>query len=145
MAYITIVHGQKNAIFAYNQIAGIYFDGLKDYQKTVDTYRELAEKYPNTKEAKQSLFMVAFTYDATAKVGTVYRDGAQFDQKTNETIKFENPSQVVVGGYQEAAGVVDNYGNNTWMAGFPGKMDNVRLYGKALSSAEVLALFTNKQ
>ncbi|HMG67413.1 MAG TPA: LamG domain-containing protein [Chitinophagaceae bacterium] len=88
---------------------------------------------------------VAFTYDATAKVGTVYRDGAQFDQKTNETIKFESPSQVVVGGFQEAAGVVDNYGNNTWMAGFPGKMDNVRLYGKALSSAEVLALFTNKQ
>jgi len=88
---------------------------------------------------------VAFTYDATAKVGTVYRDGAQFDQKTNETIKFESPSQVVVGGFQEAAGVVDNYGNNTWMAGFPGKMDNVRLYGKALSAAEVQALFTNKQ
>lgn len=58
---------EKNAIFAYNQIAGIYFDGLKDYQKTVDTYRELAEKYPNSKEAKQSLFMVAFTYDEYMK------------------------------------------------------------------------------
>lgn len=88
---------------------------------------------------------VAFTYDATAKVGTVYRDGAQFDQKTNETIEFDSPSQVVIGGFQEAAGVVDNYGNNTWMAGFPGKMDNVRLYGKALSAAEVQGLFTNKQ
>ncbi|MBN8571283.1 MAG: tetratricopeptide repeat protein [Ignavibacteria bacterium] len=58
---------EKNAIYAYNQIAGIYFDGLKDYQKTVDTYRELAEKYPNSKEAKQSLFMVAFTYDEYMK------------------------------------------------------------------------------
>jgi tetratricopeptide (TPR) repeat protein len=58
---------EKDAIFAYNQIAGIYFDGLKDYQKTVDTYRELAEKYPNSKEAKQSLFMVAFTYDEYMK------------------------------------------------------------------------------
>ena len=58
---------EKDAIYAYNQIAGIYFDGLKDYQKTVDTYRELAEKYPNSKEAKQSLFMVAFTYDEYMK------------------------------------------------------------------------------
>lgn len=58
---------EKNAIYAYNQIAGIYFDGLKDYQKTVDTYKELSEKYPNSKEAKQSLFMVAFTYDEFMK------------------------------------------------------------------------------
>ena len=88
---------------------------------------------------------VAFTYDANSKTGTVYQDGAVFDQKTNETIAFENPSQVVVGGYQEAAGVVDNYGNNTWMAGFPGKMDNVRLYGTALSAADIQALYNNKQ
>ena len=88
---------------------------------------------------------VAFTYDATSKTGTVYRDGAQFDQKTNETIAFENTSQLVLGGFQEAAGIVDNYGNNTWMAGFPGKMDNVRLYGVALSAADVKAIFDNKE
>ena len=55
------------AIYAYNQIAGIYFESLKNYPETIKTYRELAEKFPGTKEAKQSLFMVAFIYDETMK------------------------------------------------------------------------------
>lgn len=88
---------------------------------------------------------VAFTYDATTSTGTVYRDGAQFDQKTGQSIAFENPSQVILGGYQEAAGIVDSYSNNTWMAGFPGLIDQVRLYGVALAPADVAALYTNKQ
>jgi Concanavalin A-like lectin/glucanases superfamily len=88
---------------------------------------------------------VGFTYDATAKTGTVYRDGVQFDQKTGQSIAFENSSQVILGGYQEAAGVVDKYSNNTWMAGFPGMMDQVRFYGTALSASDMAALFANKQ
>lgn len=55
------------AIFAYNQIAGIQIDNLKNPQEGIKTYIELAEKFPNTKEAKQSLFMVAFMYDETLK------------------------------------------------------------------------------
>jgi len=88
---------------------------------------------------------VGFTYDATTGTGTVYRDGAQFDQKTGQTIAFENSSQVILGGYQEAAGVVDTYANNTWMAGFAGAIDQVRLYGKALTAAEMASLYANKQ
>ncbi len=88
---------------------------------------------------------VAFTYDATTKTGTVYRDGAQFDQQANQSIVFENASQLILGGYQEAAGIVDNYSNNTWMAGFPGKMDNVRLYGEALSASDIKGIYDNKQ
>jgi len=88
---------------------------------------------------------VGFTYDANAKVGTVYRDGVQFDQKTNQVIAFENSSSLIIGGFQEAAGIVDNYGNNSWMAGFPGKIDNVRLYGVALSASDMQALYNNKQ
>lgn len=78
---------EKNAIFAYNQIAGIYFDGLKDYQKTVDTYRELAEKYPASKEAKQSLFMVAFTYDEYMKDKDKAKDAYKkfLDKYPNDT------------------------------------------------------------
>lgn len=53
-------------IFAYNQIAGIYFD-LKKYDESIKTYQELAAKYPDTKDAKNSLFMVAFIYDETMK------------------------------------------------------------------------------
>lgn len=50
----------------YNQIAGLYY-GLKDYQKAIDTYTELYDKYPDSKEGKNALFMVAFTYDETLK------------------------------------------------------------------------------
>ena len=88
---------------------------------------------------------VAFTYDAVAKVGTVYRDGVQFDRKTGQSIKFNKPSQLVVGGFQQAAGVQGDYAGNSWMAGFAGKLDNLRLYATALSAAEVLALYNNKQ
>ncbi len=88
---------------------------------------------------------VAFTYNATAKVGTVYRDGVQFDQKTNQSIKFENPSKLVLGGFQQADNIVGKYSENTWMAGFPGKLDQVRLYSQALSASEILALYTGKQ
>ena len=55
------------AVFAYNQIAGIQIDGLKNPQAGIKTYTELAEKFPNTKDAKQSLFMIAFIYDEQLK------------------------------------------------------------------------------
>ncbi len=55
------------AIFAYNQIAGIQIENLKNPQEGIKTYQELAEKFPSTKEAKQALFMVAFMYDENLK------------------------------------------------------------------------------
>lgn len=55
------------AIFAYNQIAGIQIDKMKNPADGIKTYVELSEKYPDSKEAKQSLFMVAFIYDETLK------------------------------------------------------------------------------
>jgi Concanavalin A-like lectin/glucanases superfamily len=89
---------------------------------------------------------VAFTYDAPSKTGTVYRDGVQFDQKTNETIAFDgNASQVVVGGFQEAVNIVDTYAKNPWMSGFPGAIDQVRLYNNALSAADIQSLYNSKQ
>ncbi len=89
---------------------------------------------------------IAFTYDSATKIGTVYRDGVQFDKKTNETIVFDGmASQLVVGGFQEAVNLVSKYSDNTWMSGFPGKMDNIRLYGVALSATDVASLYANKQ
>jgi hypothetical protein len=88
---------------------------------------------------------IAFTYDAPSKTGTVYRDGVQFDKKTNETIAFDGQaSQLIVGGFQEAANIVSTYAANTWMSGFPGALDNIRLYNTALSASDVQALYTNK-
>lgn len=89
---------------------------------------------------------VAFVYDASSKTATLYRDGVQFDQKTNETIAFDGKSsKLIVAGFQEAAGIVSTYGDNTWMSGFPGLIDNIRLYGEALAPADVAALYANKQ
>jgi hypothetical protein len=89
---------------------------------------------------------VVFVYDATSKTGTAYRDGVQFDQKTNETILFDgNDDQVVVGGFQEAVNLVGTYPDNTWMSGFPGAIDQLRLYNVAMSAADVQALYANKQ
>ena len=89
---------------------------------------------------------VAFVYDSTSQTGTLYRDGVQFDQKTNEVIAFDgNVSQLIIGGFQEAAGIVDTYDNNTWMSGFPGAIDQVRLYGEALAAADIQTLYNNKQ
>ena len=102
-----------------------------------------AKAWPHMYDGKWH--QVAFTYDATSSTGTVYRDGAQFDQKTGQTIKFENSSQLILGGFQEAAGIVGKYADNTWMAGFPGMMDQVRLYNVALSAADVAAIYNNKQ
>jgi hypothetical protein len=88
---------------------------------------------------------VAFVYDDASKTATLYRDGVQFDKKTNETIAFDGKaSELVVGGFQEAVNIVDTYGNNSWMSGWPGALDNIRLYNTALSASDVQALYTNK-
>jgi len=57
----------EKVLTAYNQIAGIYFDNLQNYQDAIGTYYEIVDKYPDKKEAKQSLFMIAFIYDETLK------------------------------------------------------------------------------
>ena len=57
----------EKVLTAYNQIAGIYFDNLQNYQEAINTYREIIDKYPDKKEAKQSLFMIAFIYDESLK------------------------------------------------------------------------------
>ena len=88
---------------------------------------------------------VAFTYDATAQIATVYRDGAQFDQKTGQQISFGSTSKLVLGGFEQAAEIQGNYAGNSWMAGFPGMLDQVRFYGTALTPSEVEALYVGKK
>ena len=89
---------------------------------------------------------VVFAYNAASKTATLYRDGVQFRQQTNETISFvkNNVSQLVVGGFQEAIGVKGTYAENTWMSGFPGMLDNIRLYNSTLSASDVANLYANK-
>lgn len=65
--FITKFPKSDKVLFAYNQIAGINFDNLKNYPEAINTYKMVFEKYPDKKEAKQSLFMIAFIYDETLK------------------------------------------------------------------------------
>jgi hypothetical protein len=89
---------------------------------------------------------VVFVYDAPTKTATLYKDGVQFDQKTNETISFDGAaSSLIVGGFEQAANIQGNYAGNTWMSGFPGLIDNIRLYNVALAAPDVQALYANKQ
>jgi len=89
---------------------------------------------------------IAFVYDNGAKTGTVYYDGAQFDKKNNISIAFtpNHITQLVVGGFQQAIGAQGTYAQNTWMSGFPGALDNIRLYNTALSASDVQNLYANK-
>lgn len=103
-----------------------------------------ASRWPNMYDG--NWHHVAFVYDATSSTATLYRDGVQFDKKTNETIKFDgNASQLVVGGFQEAVNIVDTYADNSWMSGFPGAIDQIRLYNAALSPSDIQSLYNNKQ
>lgn len=89
---------------------------------------------------------IAFTYDAGKKTGTLYYDGKVFDAKSNETIAFDGKaSGFILGGFQEMLNIVDKWSNNTWQSGWPGGIDQVRLYNTALAAADVTGLYNGKQ
>jgi len=89
---------------------------------------------------------VVFVYDATSQTATLYRDGVQFDKKTGQSIAFDdNAANLVVGGFQQAAGINGSYADNGWMSGFPGSIDQVQLIGEALTAQQVADSFANKQ
>jgi Concanavalin A-like lectin/glucanases superfamily len=90
--------------------------------------------------------MISFVYDANAMTGTMYKDGVQFDQKTNETIAFDgNASNLIIGGFEEVNNINSTISANTWMNGFPGAVANVRLYSSVLAASDIATLYANKQ
>lgn len=102
-----------------------------------------SEKWPHMYDGQWH--NVVYTYSASTSTYIAYRDGQEFHTLTIPGIKFAFASQLILGGFQQAAGIVGKYSENTWMAGFPGMIDNVRLYGEALSAADVAALYANKE
>ncbi|MDB5275256.1 MAG: hypothetical protein JWR61_211 [Ferruginibacter sp.] len=98
---------------------------------------------------------LAFTYDATTSVLTPYIDGAVptnlpagFGNVINNgapmgPLNFNSGKAVTgltIGGAGEEA-----YKANSWMGYFDGQLDQFRLYGTALSAADIAALYSNKQ
>lgn len=90
---------------------------------------------------------LVFAYNETNSTMSIYRDGALYKALvwTGHGQFKVTPSSVfnvVVGGmnkHVKLPGPTDD-----WMSSWKGSIDQFRLYNKALSDAEVLALYTNK-
>ena len=91
---------------------------------------------------------IAFTYDETTSRLRVYFDGLEVPTPGNSgnlglgKLNLKNATNLVVGGWNKHAGISGP--TDGWISAFTGKMDQFRLYGKALSAAEVLALYNSK-
>jgi hypothetical protein len=95
---------------------------------------------------------IAWTYDeATSKVGWYINGekralppGAE-DRRADGTgtplgaLNFKNPTRFVIGGFQNQLGAPFN-APEPWMLPYSGKLDEFRIYNKALSAQEISAL-----
>lgn len=97
---------------------------------------------------------LAFTYDETSSKLTTYIDGAALtglpanltDVKKSGAprgkLSFDKVSGFVIGG---PAAKALNVKPDDWMANYSGTLDQFRIYNKALSAAEIAALYNSKQ
>ena len=78
--------------------------------------------------------MLTVTY--TGSVASVYIDGSLFETCNQNNLQWWS------GCTNTYIGTCLNYGSNNY---YEGKMDNIRTYNRALTAAEVQALFNAKQ
>lgn len=94
---------------------------------------------------------VSYTYDATSSKAAFYANGqvidigADADRKANSTtplgpLAFVSATKFIIGGFQNHLGMPFN-GLEPWMLNFTGKLDELRIYNKALSSQEISAIY----
>jgi hypothetical protein len=94
---------------------------------------------------------LAITYNADNSTLKVYSDGAEVLSKVLATnygkLAFNNVSGMSVGSFafMTNPSLTTNHGAESWARNFSGKMDQFRVYNKALSATEVQALFTAKR
>ena len=91
---------------------------------------------------------LAFTYDEETSRLKVYFDGIEVPTPGTSgnfgigKLNLKKATNLVVGGWNKHANISGP--TDSWISGFSGKMDQFRLYGKALSASEILALFNSK-
>lgn len=122
------------AIFAYNQIAGIQIDALKNPQEGIKTYKELAEKFPSTKEAKQGLFMVAFIYDETLKdkenAIKAYQEFLnKYPTDSDPNDKMSESAKTMLEVLKSGKSIEEMIQQNIEKMGGQGKMDSMKVEG----------------
>ena len=97
---------------------------------------------------------MAFVYDETTSKLTTYVDGAALtglSKAATEQDGLKGPlglnvasvSGLVVGGWNKNAGLAGP--TDSWIHAFKGGLDQFRLYNKALTAADIQALFASKQ
>jgi hypothetical protein len=97
---------------------------------------------------------VAFVYDETTSKVSAYVDGVAVSYTgtgnvlksgTNPLgkLKFANVNNFVLGGWNKHTSGTGG-AQDAWIHSYSGSMDQFRLYGKALSAAEVQALYNSK-
>jgi hypothetical protein len=91
---------------------------------------------------------LAFTYDETTSILKVYFDGIEVPTPGTSgnlglgKLNLKSSTNLVVGGWNKHADITGP--TDAWISGFTGKLDQFRLYGKALTASEVLALYNSK-
>ncbi|MFI5130412.1 MAG: LamG domain-containing protein [Chitinophagales bacterium] len=91
---------------------------------------------------------LAFTYDETNSLLKVYFDGVEVPTPGTSgnlglgKLNLKSATNLVVAGWNKQAGISGP--TDAWISGFTGKMDQFRLYGKALTASEVMALYNSK-
>lgn len=96
---------------------------------------------------------LVFSYDETTSKLSIYFDGAEVPTPGTQgnfttggapmgALNLQNAANLVIGGWNKHAAV--DGPTDDWIKGFSGKMDQFRLYGKALSASEVLALYNSR-
>jgi len=91
---------------------------------------------------------LAFTYDETTSILKIYFDGVEVPTPGTSgnlglgKLNLKSSTNLVVGGWNKHADIAGP--TDSWISGFTGKMDQFRLYGKALTASEVLAIYNSK-
>lgn len=91
---------------------------------------------------------LAFTYDEATSRLKIYFDGVEVPTPGTSgnlglgKLNLKSSSNFVIGGWNKHADIAGP--TDSWISGFTGKMDQFRLYGKALTGSEVLALYNSK-
>jgi hypothetical protein len=107
-----------------------------------------AERLPNALDG--NWHHIAFVYDETDSRVRAYIDG-QLARTSSPVMKngnprgatpFANATNFVIAGWNKHANVTGP--TDPWIHSYSGSMDQFRLYGKALSASEILALYNSR-
>jgi len=130
------------ALEVYSTIARIYSeakistDKNLDYMNAVRYYKELSEKFPDTKEAKYGMFMIAFIYDEMLKNKELAKDSYRkfldkYPKDTDPNEKMSESARMMLQMLEENRSIEDiikNPKGDTAKVKSPDKKDTVKTH-----------------